>query len=95
MHATFMTETRTISKLRNQVEGTPSVLTLAALEALAMVADSMIGENRQLLTDEPVEVHQDFRKIIDPFRGIYRRIYPNFIRKTEGCHDVTGWTCKH
>jgi hypothetical protein len=57
MHATFMTETRTISKLWNQVEGTASILTLAALEALAMVADSMIGENRQLLTDEPVEVH--------------------------------------
>jgi hypothetical protein len=31
----------------------------------------MIGENRQLVADEPVEV-QDCRKITDRFRGIYR-----------------------
>jgi hypothetical protein len=30
----------------------------------------MIGENRQLATDEPVEV-QGFRRITDHFRGIY------------------------
>jgi hypothetical protein len=42
----------------------------------------MIGENRKLVIDEPVEfekqpveVHQDCRKITDHFRGIYR-IYP-------------------
>ena len=47
----------------------------------------MIGENRQLDTDEPVEfekkpveVHQDCRKITDHFRGIYR-IYPNLIKE--------------
>ena len=38
----------------------------------------MIGENRELLTDEPVEV-QDCRKITDHFRGIYR-MYPNLIK---------------
>ena len=32
---------------------------------------SMVGENQQLVTDEPVEV-QDRRKITDHFRGIYR-----------------------
>ena len=43
----------------------------------------MIGENRQLVTDEPVEIEkwpvevQDFREITDHFRGIYR-IYPQF-----------------
>jgi len=32
----------------------------------------MMGENRQLDTDEPVEVEvQDFRRITDCFRGIY------------------------
>ena len=40
---------------------------------------SMIGENRQLVTNEPVEV-QDCRKITDIFRGIYR-IYPNLIKE--------------
>ena len=39
----------------------------------------MIGENQQLVTDEPIEV-QDFRKITDHFRGIYR-IYPNLIKE--------------
>ena len=41
----------------------------------------MIGENRQLVTNEPVEV-QDCRKITDRFRGIYR-IYPNFVRENQ------------
>ena len=39
----------------------------------------MIGENRQLVTDEPVEV-QDCTKITDHYRGIYR-IYPNLIKQ--------------
>ena len=48
---------------------------------------AMIGENRQVVTNElvefekePVEVHQDFREITDRFRGIYR-IYPNLIKE--------------
>ena len=40
---------------------------------------AMIGENRQLVTNELVEV-QDWRKISDHFRGIYR-IYPNPIKE--------------
>ena len=45
----------------------------------------MIGENRQLVTNEPVEFEkttvevQDCRKIIDHFRGI-NSIYPNLIK---------------
>ena len=39
---------------------------------------AMIGENRQLVTNEPVEVHK-CRKITDRFRGFYR-IYPNLIK---------------
>ena len=41
----------------------------------------MTGENQQLVTDEPVEVH-DGRKIPDHFRGIYR-IYPNLIKENQ------------
>jgi hypothetical protein len=47
---------------------------------------AMIGENRQLVTHEPVEFEkqpveiQDCRKITDHFRGIYR-IYPNLIKE--------------
>ena len=42
----------------------------------------MIRENRQLVTnDEPVEVHQDCRRITDWFTGIYRRIYPYSIKE--------------
>ena len=46
----------------------------------------MIGENRQLLTNEPVEVEkqpvevQDCRKITDNFKRIYRT-YPNLIEE--------------
>ena len=53
----------------------------------------MIGENRQLAKDEPVEV-QDFMRITDHFRGIYA-ICLKLIWKTRGCQHVTGWTCKH
>ena len=48
----------------------------------------MIGENRQLVTDEPVEV-QDRRKITDHFTGI-DRIYPNLIKEIDRCQHVTG-----
>ena len=44
----------------------------------------MIGENRQLVTDEPVEV-QDCRIILEEFC----REYPNLIK---GNRSV--WTCK-
>jgi hypothetical protein len=46
----------------------------------------MIGENQQLVTDEPVEFGkepvkvQDCRKITDRFRGNYE-IYHNFIKE--------------
>ena len=46
----------------------------------------MIGENRQLVTNEPVEFEkypvevQDCGKITDYFRGIYR-IYPNLTKE--------------
>ena len=40
---------------------------------------AMIGENWQLVTNEPVEV-EDYRKITDHFRGIYR-IYPNLTKE--------------
>ena len=49
------------------------------------MSTTMIGENRQLVTNEPVEFEkspvevQDCRKINDYFRGIYR-IYPNLIK---------------
>ena len=46
----------------------------------------MIGENRQLVEDEPVEVH-NCRKITDHFRGIYRT-YPNLIKEIRKM-----WTC--
>jgi hypothetical protein len=46
----------------------------------------MIGENHQLVTNEPIEFEkklvevQDCRKNTDHCRGTYRRIYPNFIK---------------
>ena len=45
----------------------------------------MIRENRQLVTNEPVEFEKqlvevgDCRKITDDIKGIYRRIYPDLI----------------
>ena len=50
------------------------------------VSSPMIGDNRQLVTNEPVEFqkqlveNQDCRKITDHFRGIYR-MYPQFNKK--------------
>ena len=47
---------------------------------------TMIRENQQLVTNEPVEFEkypvdvQDCRKITDQFRGIYG-IYPNLIKE--------------
>ena len=41
----------------------------------------MKGENRLLVTDEPVEV-QDSRKTTDHFRGIYE-IYLKFFKKIQ------------
>ena len=61
---------------------------------------AMLGENRQLVTNEPVEFEklpvevQICRKITDQFLGIYR-IYHNLMKETGGCEHVTGWTCKH
>ena len=52
----------------------------------------MIKENRQLVIDDLVEVH-DCRKITNHFRGIYR-IYPIYPKKTGGRQRVTDWTCK-
>ena len=54
----------------------------------------MIGENQQLVIDEPVEV-QECRKITDQFRGIHK-ICPKLIKKNRRiCQHVTGWTWKH
>ena len=50
------------------------------------VFSPMIGEHRQLVTNEPVEFEkypvevQDCRKITGHFRGIYR-IYPDLIKE--------------
>ena len=40
------------------------------LSALTYISPAMIGKNRQLVTNEPVEVG-DFKRITDHFRGIY------------------------
>ena len=44
-----------------------------------MVVADMIGENRQQVAAEPVEI-QVCRKTTDRFRGIYR-IYPNSVKE--------------
>jgi hypothetical protein len=55
-----------------------------------MARGATIEENRQVVTDEPVEFEkelaevQDCRKSPDHSRGIYRI-----------CQHVTGWACKH
>ena len=58
----------------------------------------MIWENRQLVTDEPVEFEkytvevQDCRRITDHFRGIYR-IVSNLIKENwrmSTCHQLVG-----
>ena len=60
---------------------------------------AMSGKNRRLVTMnrlslrfKPVEVHRDFRRITDHFRGIYRR-YLKWMKasKTGRCQHVTGW----
>ena len=52
-----------------------------------------LGDDRQLLTDEPVEVH-DFRRITHHFRGIYI-ICLTLIKKVGRYLHVSGWTWKH
>ena len=53
---------------------------------LRVGSSSMIGDHRQLVTNEPVEFEnilvevQDCKKITDHFRRIYRR-YPNFTKE--------------
>ena len=53
----------------------------------------MSGENRPLVTDEPVEV-QDFSKITDHVTEIYR-MYLKLVKKNRKMTIVTGWTWKH
>ena len=56
---------------------------------------TMIGENRQLVTSEPVEFEkepgevQDCRKITDHFRGIYR-LYPNLVKENRRMSTCNG-----
>ena len=50
----------------------------------------MIGENRQLVIDEPVEVHQDCRKITRHFGGIHRIYHPNLVKENRRMS-----TCNH
>jgi hypothetical protein len=54
----------------------------------------MTGENRQLVTNEPVEVHQDCRKITGHLKGICR-IYPNLIKESWRMSIWFSWNCKH
>jgi hypothetical protein len=62
----------------------------------------MFGENRQFVTtNEPVEFEkqlvevEDCKKMTYHSREIYRRIYPNSIKKNWRLSTCTGWTCKH
>jgi hypothetical protein len=56
----------------------------------------MIGENRQLDTNEPVEFEKspvevlDCKKITYHFRGIYR-IYPNLIKENRRMSTLHNW----
>ena len=53
------------------------------------LAGSIIGENQQLVTNEPVEV-EDCRKITNHFRGIYS-VYPKFTKgnqRVSTCHRL-------
>ena len=52
---------------------------LGVQEFVCVHLGTMIGENWQLVTNEPVEV-QDCRKITNHFRRIYG-IYPNLIKE--------------
>ena len=53
------------------------------------ICEPMSGKNRQLVTDELVEI-RDFRRITDHFRRIYE-IYLECIKQTGRCQHVTGW----
>ena len=55
------------------------ILSAGTTQAAAGQLRPTIGENWQLVTDEPVE-GQDCRKITDHFRGIYR-MYPNSVKE--------------
>jgi hypothetical protein len=52
---------------------------------------AMNGENRLLVTDEPIEV-QDFRKITHHFKRNIWNIPQINKEKNERCQHVTGWT---
>ena len=54
---------------------------LATMSLFSSMVEAMIGENRQSVTDEPVEVH-DYMRITDHFRGIYR-IHSNSIKQNQ------------
>ena len=60
----------------------------------------MIGENRHLVTDKPVEFEkspvevQDLQeKITDHFRGMYR-IYPNLIKENQRMSTCNRFTSR-
>jgi hypothetical protein len=55
---------------------------------------TMNGDNRLLVTDEPVEL-QDLRKITRNFREVYK-ICSNLTQgETERCQHITGGSWKH
>ena len=54
----------------------------------------MIAENRQLLTDEPVEIP----RLQENYRSLKRNLWkiPQInTEKPKDVQHVTGWTCKH
>ena len=61
----------------------------------------MIGENRQLVTDEPVEFEKNNRLKSKTARKLpvileeFIEYTPISYKKGEGYQHVTGWTCKH